>query len=109
MYHDYEHLIRHLLTYVECAACGQGFQLADIQVLGHENQFWLIMTECAHCANQAIILALLEIEQVSSPAPELSPAEQAQFRHQPPISPDDLREIHTHLQSANDLASLLSD
>jgi len=92
----YEHLIRQLMTNVECVVCGRSFRVPDVHVLGHENQVWLLTTECAYCNSHGIIIAVLEIER-SVPRHELSHVERVWFHDVPPVSVDDVLEMHTLL------------
>jgi len=88
--------IRHLVANIQCASCGERYARNDIYVLGHHDDVWVSAVVCSHCGTQGLVFATVRgIEQfeVSDSAEELMA-----YRELPPLSMDDVLDVHAFLR-----------
>jgi|YelNatPaOPRAMG01_1025707.scaffolds.fasta_scaffold80274_3 hypothetical protein len=99
---EQEKWLRQILLQVipACPHCHRRFEDRDIRVLGRQEQTWMLSLHCPGCH----ILALIGIGVAS----DLEPEEIARFREVPPISADEVLDLHLLLKEyRGDLRGLI--
>lgn len=103
-------LIRQIAARVRCAVCGHHFGTSDIQIVGHREQIWAMRANCRECRTQALLLAVVEENSARPVYTDLAPTEWQRFKDGPPISVDDVIEMHQFIQTYDgDFSEILED
>ena len=93
--------LQYLVDNIRCTTCGGKFYPEDFRVLGRREEIWFVAVSCGHCATQGIIFALVR-EGETAPrvkaTGELTAEEQTKFSSLPPISMDEVTDIHRLLR-----------
>lgn len=91
--------IRHLVATLQCVSCGERYTRNDIYVLGHHEDVWVSAVVCNRCGTQGLVFATLhdgnEFELASKPEAD----ELATLKALPPLSMDDVLDVHAFLKS----------
>lgn len=95
---DLNELVKQIVSRVPCSVCSRPFELDDIHVLGQRGDVWLLAIYCSHCDTRALVFAQMQVEEGTPQVSEPSPAEQEWFESLPPISVDDVLDVHRFLQ-----------
>lgn len=88
---------RHILGSVSrCQACHQTYDQSCIQIVSHDEDFWLAMIVCPRCRNRGLIAAVIKegVPTARQPLTDLTESDRDRFRHAAPISPDDVLSVH---------------
>ncbi len=72
-----ESFVRQLMASAKCEVCGQPYEENNINVLGHEEEMWVLQVNCGACHSQSLIAALIDEgpateENTNSPIEEIS-------------------------------------
>ena len=102
-----DRMVRELMTTVNCAVCGRRYAADNISILYHQNELWFISVSCGSCHTKGMVAALIKEGGEAQFVTDLTEAELARFIEGPPISGDDVLELHDFLKSFDgDFASL---
>lgn len=101
--------IRHLVATLQCVSCGERYTRNDIYVLGHHEDVWVSAVVCNRCGTQGLVFATQragnQFDMPSSEAEELAALEQL-----PPLSIDDVLDMHAFLRDfEGDVHALFSE
>jgi hypothetical protein len=103
-------LIKHLITNIRCAVCSQRYEPKDVQILGHQDDLWIMGVTCAHCHTQGMIFAVVREGQPPEVITEMTPEELARIQKLSPIDVDDVLDMHRLLRDFNgDFYDLLGE
>jgi hypothetical protein len=103
-----DRFLKKLLSNMKCGVCGQHYQLANIIIIGHQEDLWLLSLYCPGCRNQSLIAAVIKEGKAPEVVTELTEAEKSKLFT--PIGLDDVIDIHTFLNDfSGDFSSLFSD
>lgn len=91
-------LIKHLISNVRCAVCSQQYEPKDVQILGHQDDLWIMGVTCAHCDTQGMIFAVVREGQPPEVITEMTPEELARMASLSPIDLDDVLDMHRLLR-----------
>ncbi len=95
---DKHRLILQLLTRLKCLACGQPYELRDFTLVDRKTDMWVLNSQCRHCGNPAhVIVVMSPVEKLQS-VTDLTPEESKDSAERPPISADDVLDIHAFMQ-----------
>ncbi len=102
--------IRHLVAALQCVSCGERYTRNDIYVLGHHEDVWVSAVVCNSCGTQGLVFATLregnQFEFASRPEAE----ELATLEQMPPLSIDDVLDVHAFLKGfAGDVRALFRE
>lgn len=100
-----ERLIRKLANRVGCGLCGRPYRAGTMRLVAHNERLWIFHVFCQHCRTAGFICLLLDESQPL--LRDVSTAEWERFRGQPPVSADDVLDLHQLLNHfAGDLTQL---
>lgn len=103
-------IVRQIVARVRCAVCNHHFAMSDIQLLGKREQAWAFRVRCRECRNDALMLALVESGKTQPVYTDLAPSEWERFKDNPPITEDDVIQVHRHIQAyEGDFSELLDE
>lgn len=95
---DKRRLVLKLVSHLQCAQCGQPYNPHDFVLVERREAVWHLGIECRHCHSQAHILILMQLATPPEPAIDLAPDEMQAASIWPPISADDVLDVHEWLQ-----------
>ncbi len=75
-----------------CPLCGTPYLEEGIHVLRHQGNRWTLSVQCYCCGSGSLITAHVQV------SPDLNPGELIVFAQMPPLSEDDVLDIHNALQ-----------
>ena len=55
-----EKVIKNLLSNVKCECCGQHCEPANVDVVRHQEDLWLLSVYCTSCGSQGLVAAAIE-------------------------------------------------
>ncbi len=92
-----EQLLKNLVRQkIECAFCGRTYKPDKLQFMGHKEDVWVFMAFCTHCRSLALIgIAMQEGQPIIR---DVSRVEWEHFEEQPPITADDVLDMHLFLE-----------
>jgi hypothetical protein len=98
---DAESWLASELATFACAACGEAYGRAHIQLIAQREELFFVDLSCHHCGSQAVAIVTIQLEgeQASVEAGELVRADDStgvEPAH-PPISVDDVLDMHRFL------------
>jgi len=102
--------IRHLVANIQCVSCGERYARNDIYVLGHHEDIWVSAVVCSRCGTQGLVFATVRdderFEVTSNPAAD----EAAAYAQWPPLSIDDVLDVHEYLRDFHgDVSALFAE
>lgn len=103
-----EKFIKKLLSNMKCGVCGQHYEPANINVLGHREDLWFLSVYCPSCKSQGLVAAVIKEGKVPEVVTELTEAEKGKFSS--PIGSDDVIDMHILLKDfSGDFSSLFPE
>lgn len=75
-----------------CPLCGTGYTDEGIRTVRHEGNRWTLSVQCYCCGTGSLITAHAHM------SPELTPGELIIFAHLPPLTENDILDMHHALQ-----------
>jgi len=101
--------IRHLVANLQCVGCGERYTRNDIYVLGHHEDVWVSAVVCNHCGTQGLVFATVREGNEFEFAAQADAEEIAALQHLPPLSMDDVLDVHAFLRDfKGDMRTLLA-
>jgi len=91
-------LIKHLISNIRCAVCSRRYEPKDVQILGRQDDLWIMGVTCAHCHTQGMIFAVVREGQPPEVITEMTPEELARAAELSPIDADDVLDMHRLLR-----------
>ena len=96
-----EGLIKKLMTKVKCDVCGRGYEVDNIDIVGHEENLWFIKVRCPFCHTQCLVAAVVKESKVPEVTSDLTEVELQRFRDKDGLSGDDRLDMHNFLKDFN--------
>ncbi len=91
-------LIKHLITNIRCAVCSERYEPKDVQILGHQDDLWIMGVTCGHCHTQGMIFAVVREGEAPQVITEMTPEEMERLWELSPIGVDDVLDMHRLLR-----------
>ena len=91
-------LIQQIIENVTCAVCGHHFGKSDFQVVGRRGSVWAMRVDCRECRTRALLFAVVGDNATQTVYTDLSPEDWKRFQNNPPVSANDVIEIHECMQ-----------
>ena len=82
----------------KCTACGQCYEIDDIDVLGHEDDLWFLKVDCSSCHARSLVAAVVRQSRASDYITDVTEAELDKFSHMDVITGDDVLDAHIFLK-----------
>jgi hypothetical protein len=100
--------VKRLLARLRCAVCGRPYDPHHCTIVDRREDAWVFTTVCPRCRAAGYVLVVMDLRDEPPPAVELSPEEQERARTRPPITADDIIDLHFWLEGyTGDLDTLL--
>ncbi len=93
-----EGLIKRLMTSLKCGVCGQGYEVANINVLGHNEDLWFLSAICPACHTRCLVAAVIKEGKVPEVITDLTEAELDKFKNAGSLTDDEVLDMHNFLK-----------
>ena len=93
-----ESLIKKLVAAAKCSICGQSYKAGDIDILGHEDDLWILNVFCPVCDTQYLVAAVIREDKTPELITDLTELEIGKFMNIDRPMPDDMLDMHTFLK-----------
>lgn len=91
-----ERLFKQLLMTHRCSNCRQRFDRDRFSIVARHEKLWVVSARCSACHMSQMFW--VSLRHGIQPAPsEISPVEQRRLEMLPPVSPDDVLDMHQFL------------
>ena len=77
-----EVFLKLLFSMIKCDVCGQSYEVADIEILGHQETLWFINASCGFCQNRGLIVLVVKESDAAEIAADLVGPEWDKFAQQ---------------------------
>ena len=96
-----EAFLKRLLSKIKCSVCGQGYEVADIKILGHEGTLWLFSACCSLCQTQGLLAVVAGRHNAAETATDFVEAERDKFDQSEVVEINDVLDMHNFLKGFN--------
>ena len=105
-----EAFLKRLFSQIKCESCGHSYEVAGVEILGHEDNLWLFSTSCSHCQKQGLVAIVVKKEKIGERVTDLTEAEYERFSRAVTVGVDDVLDMHNFLKEfEGDLTCMLSE
>jgi hypothetical protein len=107
---DKRRLVLKLVARLRCAECGLSYDSHDFVLVDRQPDAWVLGVQCRQCGASSHVLIVMDLH--SGPEPVAGPSrEERGIAHEwPPISRDDVLDVHEILEEFDaDLDDLFAD
>jgi hypothetical protein len=91
-------LVLRLVTHLRCVECGRLYDPEDFALVQRRKDVWVLSTRCRSCDEPCQVIVFLRPVAEGEPPTDLTPDEAQNLAGQPPISSDDVLDMHDLLQ-----------
>lgn len=95
---DKRRLVSKLVTQLRCQECGHVYDAHDFALVHRWQDVWVLSTRCRHCNEPCHVIVLLRLDAELEQITDLTPEELDSAAQRPPITVDDVLDIHTVLE-----------
>lgn len=100
-------LVLRLVTQLRCTECSRLYDPEDFVLVNRSQDAWVLHTRCRHCDQPSHVVVYMRLDAEPEPLMDLVPEEIKVAEHWPPISVDDVLDVHLLLEGfSGDLAML---
>ncbi len=102
-------LIKRLLASIKCGACGQRYEVDNVDVLGHQEDLWFLSVFCSACQIQCLVAAVVKEGKAPKVTTDLTEAEWDKFKKMDKLTADEVLDMHSFLKGFDgDFSQLFS-
>jgi hypothetical protein len=106
---DKRRLVLKLVARLRCPECGQSYDSHDFILVDRQPDAWVLGVQCHQCGASSHILIVMDLRSKAEPVADLSPEERRIVDGWPPITGDDVLDVHEILDEFDgDLDDLFS-
>lgn len=90
--------VRRLISTLKCSVCGRRYEPSKVSVLGSQDDVWFLSVFCETCQTTGLIAAVVKEASLVESVTELTRPELAKFKNMPPVSGNDVLDMHVLLR-----------
>jgi len=90
-------LVLELVTRLRCVRCGRRYDPEDFALIHRWQDMWVLSTRCRHCNELCQVVVFMHLQARPEPVVDLTPEEIRAAAQQPPITADDVLDVHLKL------------
>jgi hypothetical protein len=90
-------LILKLIAQLRCMECGRLYDPHDFTLVHRRQDLWVLSTRCRNCDEPCHVVVFMELEEEPEPVTDLTPKELEVAGQWPPITADDVLDMHALL------------
>ena len=91
-------MILQLINNLRCVECGRLYDAEDFALLRRRENVWLLSARCRYCDELCQVVILMPTSEETEIESELSTDEAQALAELPPISSDDVLDLHLFMQ-----------
>ena len=95
---DKRRLVLKLIARLRCVECGELYNPHDFSLVHRSEDVWVLGAECRHCGSSSHVVIAMHLDADREPVIDLTPDEMSKVDRLPPITVDDVLDIHELLQ-----------
>jgi hypothetical protein len=95
---DKRRLILRLIAQIRCMECGRPYDPHDFVLVQRRQDMWVLSTRCRHCDEPCHVVVFMEPAAEPEPVTDLTPKELEVSDQWPPITADDVLDVHMFLR-----------
>jgi hypothetical protein len=96
-----EQKLKQLISSYRCHVCRRCFERDHVRLAARHEQLWIVSVRCSLCRNQQVFWIALKDDQRESILQDVSDGQDDDFAALPPVSCDDVLDMHEFLRSFN--------
>jgi len=102
-------LIFSLVTRLRCAGCGQAYDPQSFSLVHRGQDVWVLGAQCDRCREPVHVIVFMRLDKHPGSVVDLTPDEIEASLQWPPITSDDVLDVHELLEEFDgDLAALIA-
>jgi len=102
--------VKRLMSSMKCNVCGQRYDMANVNVLGRQDDLWFVKVSCPSCHSDALVAAVIREGETAEVVNEFTQTDYARFRHASVIDMNDVLDTHNFLKDFDgDFSKLFSE
>ena len=106
---DKRRLVIQLVQQLRCLECSRLYDPEDFALVHRWGEVWVLSTRCRHCDDVCHVVIFMQLETEPEPLTDLTPEEAEMMATLPPITADDVMDVHLLLQASDgDLGELFA-
>ena len=106
---DKRQLVLKLISRLRCMECGQLYKREDLTLVHRWEEIWLLNATCPGCSHSSHIVIFMQLDAQRELTTDLTPEELRHAGDWPPITADDILDVHALLEEfGGDFEELLS-
>lgn len=106
---DKRRLVVKLVTRLRCVECGRLYDVEDFALVHRWQDLWVLSTRCRHCDELCHVVVYMRLDAEPEPLIDLTPEEILAVGGLPPITADDVLDVHNLLEAFEGDVGLLLD
>jgi len=83
---------------MKCGACGQRYEVDNIDVLGQQEDLWFLRACCLTCRTQYLVVAVVKEGRAPEVITDLTEAEREKFSSMGMVRGNDILDMHNFLK-----------
>lgn len=95
---DKRRMVLKLISHLRCLECGRPYERQDFTLVHRWDDVWLLNANCPRCDQSSHVVIFMQLNAERDLATDLTPDELRQVRDWPPITADDVLDVHAMLQ-----------
>ena len=106
---DKRRLVFKLIARLRCVECGEAYSARDFSMVGRWQDVWVLSAECRNCGDSSHVVIAMQLGPEPEAVIDLTPEEVRTAEGWPPVSADDVLDMHLLLQEHDgDFESILT-
>jgi hypothetical protein len=107
---DKRRLVLKLVTRLRCVECNELYEPQAFSLVHRWQDVWVLSARCGQCGETARIIILMRLDAEAEPVVDLTPEELKAVEDWPPITTDDVLDVHAALSEFDgDFEALFAD
>jgi hypothetical protein len=96
-----EHRLKQLISSYRCHVCRRCFERDHVRLAARHEQLWIVSVRCSLCRNQQVFWIALKDNHDEAILEDVSDSEDEEHAAMPPVTSDDVLDMHEFLRSFN--------
>jgi hypothetical protein len=96
-----EHRLKQLISSYRCHVCRRCFERDHVRLAARHEQLWIVSVRCSLCRNQQVFWIALKDNHDEAVLDDVSGGDDAELAAMPPVTSDDVLDMHEFLRSFN--------
>jgi hypothetical protein len=96
-----EHRLKQLISSYRCHVCRRCFERDHVRLAARHEQLWIVSVRCSLCRNQQVFWIALKDNHDEAILDDVSDGEDEELAALPPVTSDDVLDMHEFLRSFN--------